>query len=77
MEYNSELKRIATVIKLLTHQEREVILRRHGLLDGNTRTLELVGKDLKISRERVRQLESAAFAKFRIAYAVLQDNEKK
>jgi DNA-directed RNA polymerase sigma subunit (sigma70/sigma32) len=76
MEYLKEIKRIATVVKLLTIKEREVILRRYGLLNGQTKTLESVGKDLKISRERVRQLETAAFAKFRIAYAVFENEEE-
>jgi RNA polymerase primary sigma factor len=49
----------------LTARERSVIILRYGIGDGRSRTLLEVGKELGISRERVRQLEMVALAKLR------------
>lgn len=51
----------------LTQRERDVIRLRYGIGDGRSRTLLEVGKELGISRERVRQLEMVALAKLRHA----------
>ncbi len=51
----------------LTTRERSVIILRYGIGDGRSRTLLEVGKELGISRERVRQLEMVALAKLRSA----------
>lgn len=51
----------------LTSRERDVIRLRYGIGDGRSRTLLEVGKELGISRERVRQLEMVALAKLRHA----------
>jgi len=50
---------------LLTPRERSVITLRYGIGDGHSRTLLEVGKELSISRERVRQLEAVALKKMR------------
>lgn len=51
----------------LTARERSVMILRYGIGDGRSRTLLEVGKELGISRERVRQLEMVALAKLRSA----------
>jgi RNA polymerase primary sigma factor len=51
----------------LTPRERSVVVLRYGIGDGRSRTLLEVGKELGISRERVRQLEMVALAKLRSA----------
>lgn len=52
-------------LALLTARERSVITLRYGIGDGRSRTLLEVGKELGISRERVRQLEVVALMKLR------------
>jgi RNA polymerase primary sigma factor len=55
--------KIASVLKTLTHREREIIKLRYGLGDGYTYTLEEVGRIFKVTRERVRQIEAKAVRK--------------
>ena len=52
-------------LKTLTDREELVIKLRFGLYDGKPRTLEDVGKDFKITRERIRQIEAKALRKLR------------
>ena len=63
----SELLRqdLDTLISELTPQQREVIILRFGLEDGNELSLAKVGERLSLSRERVRQLEHQALAHLR------------
>ena len=49
----------------LTERERNVIKLRFGLDDGKTRTLEEVGKEFDVTRERIRQIEAKALRKLR------------
>jgi RNA polymerase primary sigma factor len=49
----------------LSERERQVLIMRFGLADGRMRTLEEVGDHFKVTRERVRQLETKALAKLR------------
>ena len=55
--------RIDSLLKTLTYREREIIRLRYGLTDGFSYTLEEVGRIFKVTRERVRQIESKAVAK--------------
>ena len=55
--------RIDSLLKTLTHREREIIRLRYGLGDGYTYTLEEVGRIFKVTRERVRQIEAKAVKK--------------
>jgi RNA polymerase primary sigma factor len=57
--------RLRRLITELTPREREVIGLRFGLDDGNAKSLSEAGREMGISRERVRQLESAALARLR------------
>ncbi len=56
---------INTVLQGLTEREEKVLRLRFGLLDGRTRTLEEVGKEFNVTRERIRQIESKTLAKLR------------
>ena len=53
------------VLESLTEREARVIKLRFGLEDGRTRTLEEVGKEFNVTRERIRQIESKALRKLR------------
>ncbi|HEX76158.1 MAG TPA: RNA polymerase sigma factor RpoD [Dehalococcoidia bacterium] len=54
-----------TALSDLTSRERKVILLRFGLQDGRARTLEEVGKEFNVTRERVRQIEAKALRRLR------------
>ena len=56
---------IDTLLSELKERERQVILLRFGLEDGHPRTLEEVGKEFKVTRERIRQIEAKALRKLR------------
>ena len=56
---------IDNVLQLLTERERKVLQLRFGLLDGRTRTLEEVGKEFNVTRERIRQIEAKALRKLK------------
>ena len=53
------------VLETLTDREKRVLNLRFGLLDGRTRTLEEVGKEFNVTRERIRQIEAKALRKLR------------
>ena len=53
------------VLESLTERERKVLELRFGLVDGYARTLEEVGKQYKVTRERIRQIEAKALRKMR------------
>lgn len=53
------------VLKSLTPREEKVIMLRFGLEDGHPRTLEEVGKEFNVTRERIRQIEAKALRKLR------------
>ncbi len=56
---------IDTVLKTLTHREEQVIRLRFGLKDGRCHTLEEVGSEFNVTRERIRQIEAKALRKLR------------
>jgi RNA polymerase primary sigma factor len=57
--------KLADVLDSLTERERKVLELRFGLADGYSRTLEEVGKQFKVTRERIRQIEAKALRKMR------------
>ncbi len=56
---------LALALEGLSERERDVLIMRFGLADGKMRTLEEVGAEFNVTRERVRQLEMKALAKLR------------
>jgi RNA polymerase primary sigma factor len=57
--------KLSDVLQSLTERERKVLELRFGLGDGYSRTLEEVGKQFKVTRERIRQIEAKALRKMR------------
>ena len=53
------------MLKSLTPREEKVLRLRFGLEDGRPRTLEEVGKEFNVTRERIRQIEAKALRKLR------------
>ena len=58
-------EQLADVLKTLTPREEKVLRLRFGLEDGRPRTLEEVGKEFNVTRERIRQIEAKALRKLR------------
>jgi RNA polymerase primary sigma factor len=58
-------EKIRDVLDTLTERERQVLEQRFGLVDGYSRTLEEVGRQFKVTRERIRQIEAKALRKMR------------
>jgi RNA polymerase primary sigma factor len=58
-------EKIRDVLDTLTDRERQVLEQRFGLVDGYSRTLEEVGRQFKVTRERIRQIEAKALRKMR------------
>ena len=56
---------VEDVLDSLTERERKVLQLRFGLDDGRSRTLEEVGKEFHVTRERIRQIEAKALRKLR------------
>ena len=67
-EYTAKLKlreELDEVLKTLTDREARVLRLRFGLIDGRQRTLEEVGKEFNVTRERIRQIEAKALRKLK------------
>lgn len=58
-------EQLAGVLKTLTPREEKVLCLRYGLIDGKMHTLEEVGDEFKVTRERIRQIEAKALRKLR------------
>ncbi len=58
-------EQLGEVLKTLTPREEKVLRLRFGLEDGRSRTLEEVGKEFNVTRERIRQIEAKALRKLR------------
>jgi RNA polymerase primary sigma factor len=58
-------EKIRDVLETLTDRERQVLEQRFGLVDGYSRTLEEVGRQFRVTRERIRQIEAKALRKMR------------
>ncbi len=63
--YSMLKERLQEVLTTLTDRERQVLDNRFGLTDGYSRTLEEVGKQFNVTRERIRQIEAKALRKLR------------
>ena len=63
--YSLLKEKLSEVLSSLTERERKVLEMRFGLGDGYARTLEEVGKQYKVTRERIRQIEAKALRKMR------------
>ena len=58
-------EQLVEVLSTLTDREQRVLRLRFGLDDGHARTLEEVGKEFNVTRERIRQIEAKALRKLR------------
>ena len=58
-------EQLVEVLDTLTEREKKVLVLRFGLNDGRARTLEEVGKEFNVTRERIRQIEAKALRKLR------------
>jgi RNA polymerase primary sigma factor len=63
--YSLLKEKLSEVLSTLTERERKILELRFGLIDGYSRTLEEVGKQYKVTRERIRQIEAKALRKLR------------
>ena len=58
-------EQVRDVLSSLTPREQKVLVLRFGLEDGRSRTLEEVGREFSVTRERIRQIEAKALRKLR------------
>ena len=63
--YSLLKSKLADVLSSLTERERKILELRFGLTDGYARTLEEIGKQFKVTRERIRQIEAKGLRKLR------------
>jgi RNA polymerase primary sigma factor len=67
-------KDVDDLLELLDDREREIIVQRFGFNGGERKTLAQVGKKLRVSRERIRQLQNSALAKLRHVLSQREDS---
>jgi RNA polymerase primary sigma factor len=58
-------EQLSEVLSEMTPREQRVLILRFGLEDGRSRTLEEVGQEFNVTRERIRQIEAKALRKLR------------
>jgi RNA polymerase primary sigma factor len=58
-------EQVGEILNDLSPKERKILEMRHGLMDGVQHTLEEVGKEFGVTRERIRQIEAKAHEKIR------------
>jgi RNA polymerase primary sigma factor len=75
LEETYEREALSRLLEVIDNREAMVIKMRYGLEDGEPKTLEEIGKILKISRERVRQIEKETIQKIR--YILTKETEEK
>lgn len=63
--YSILKEKMSEVLETLTERERKVLIQRFGLIDGKPKTLEEVGVEFRVTRERIRQIEAKALRKMR------------
>ena len=63
--YSDVLESLIANTKSLTEREKYVLYARFGIIDGNPRTLDSVGRELNVTRERIRQIEQKSLRKLR------------
>jgi RNA polymerase primary sigma factor len=56
---------VQDILNVLTEREQKILKMRFGLEDGKSHTLEEVGQEFSVTRERIRQIEAKALAKLR------------
>jgi len=56
---------LGNLFKILNDREKTILKKRHGLADGTEKTLEEIGQEFKVTRERIRQIENAALQKIK------------
>jgi RNA polymerase primary sigma factor len=64
---------VGGLLEVLDDREKKIIFERFGLNGGQPKTLEVVGKDFGVTRERIRQLQNIALAKLRHALSKKED----
>ncbi|NHC13769.1 sigma-70 family RNA polymerase sigma factor [Motilibacter deserti] len=65
VEHRAMLRELHRAIATLPEREAAIVRLRYGLVDGRARTLDEIGRELGLTRERIRQLEKEALAKLR------------
>jgi RNA polymerase primary sigma factor len=66
LTYEREVReKIMNTLNQLSDREKEIIIERFGLRDGDPKTLEVIGQKMGLSRERIRQIESKAMKRLR------------
>jgi RNA polymerase primary sigma factor len=58
-------EQVKQILSTLTEREQKILKLRFGLEDGKSHTLEEVGQEFSVTRERIRQIEAKALAKLR------------